>query len=70
MTSQPYQSIQNYHLGMCLKENYSDSPKNEYLRRYRYSVSLSPNIYNVTRDGKYAFAFLVFLHLAASESLG
>ena len=53
-------------LGMCLKENYSDSPRNEYSRHY----SATPSIYDVTRDKNYAFAFLVFLHLAASESLG
>ena len=54
-------------IGMCLKENYSDSPSNEYLRHY--SASPSPSVYDVTRDGKYAFAFLVFVYLAASESL-
>ena len=55
-------------LGMCLKENYSDSPSNEYLRHY--SASPSPSIYDVMRDGKNAFAVLVFLHLVASKSLG
>ena len=52
-------------VGMCLKENYSDSPSNEYSRHY----SASRSIYDVTRDGKYAFALMVFLHLAASETL-
>ena len=51
---------------MCFKENYSDSLSNECLGHY----SASPSIYDVTRDGKYAFAYLVFLHLAASEPLG
>ena len=58
--------VKNKIIGMCLKENYSDSPSNEYLRHY----SASPSIYDVSRDGKYAFAFLVILHLAALESLG
>ena len=53
---------------MCLKENYSDSPTNEYLRHYLASPSSS--IYDVMRDEKYAFDFLVFLHVAASEPLG
>ena len=53
-------------VGMCLSENYSDSPSNEYLQHY----SESPSISDVTRVGKYAFAFLVLLHLAASEPLG
>ena len=55
---------------MCLKENYSDPPSNEYLRHYSASPSPRPSIYDVTHDGKYAFTFLVFLHLAASEPLG
>ena len=54
-------------VGMCLKENYSDSPSNEYLRRRHDSAS--PSVYDVTHDGKCAFACLVFLHLAAPESL-
>ena len=36
----------------------------------RYDYSASPSIYDVMRDGKYAFGFLIFLHLAASEPLG
>ena len=55
--------VRNKIIGMCLKENYSDSPSNEYLRHY----SASPSIYDVSRDGKYAFAFLVILHLAAQS---
>ena len=47
-------------LGMCLKENYSNSPSNEYSRHH--SASLSPSIH----DAEYRGTFLVPLSVQSA----